>query len=117
MPLSYSFKIESHEGKGFYAALGATDDPAPDAQMKSFAGWRWFPWNGGTAPTEAELKSAFTAPKQDDKGSDIAGSSIKDALDAQLGVAPVVVSDVSEMVTVKNAKDEDVERPKRVSGL
>jgi hypothetical protein len=113
--MQYTFKVEAHAGKGFHVGLGATDDPAADAQMRSFAGWRWFPWNGGVAPTEAELKASFTALQKDADGNDIPNSSVKHQLDAQLGTPPPVVTDATAMETVKDKDSKDVQVAKKVT--
>jgi hypothetical protein len=113
--LYYNFKIEKHAGEGFYCGLGATDDPAPDAPAKTYSGWRMYPWNGGVPPTDAQLKADFTARAKDDKGADVAGSSAKDQHDAFFAKAPVVVTDATPMVTVKDKDQKDVLVPVKVT--
>ena len=117
MALFYSFKIERHEGSHFYCGLGATDDPAPDAPAKSFVGWTRFPWNGGVAPTIAELKAFFKANQKNDKGDDIPGTSHEAALVAQLAAPVAAVTDATPQVSGKNAKNEDVMRAEKFSKL
>lgn len=61
--MQYSFKIERHEGRGFYVGLGATSDDSPGAPMTSYEGWKMYPWNDGVEPTSDQLERDYTDVK------------------------------------------------------